>query len=87
VQRYAGGEELAWSLQQFRPQLLMMRVRARGAIALKDNHYDEVIRIVEEGLEEIRQFYREHDRQDLLETAANCNPWKCGCRKSKANAP
>jgi len=67
VQRYAGTEELAWSLQQFRPQLLMMRVRARGAIALKDNRYDLVIRIVEDGLEEIRQFYREHERQDLME--------------------
>jgi hypothetical protein len=69
VQRYAGAEELAWSLQQFRPQLLMMRVRARGAIALKDNRFDEVIRIVEEGLEEIRHFYREHDRQDLMEAS------------------
>jgi len=69
VQRYAGAEELAWSLQQFRPQLLMMRVRARGAIALKDNRFEEVVRIVEEGLEEIRHFYREHDRQDLLEAS------------------
>jgi len=69
VQRYAGTDELAWSLQQFRPQLLMMRVRARGAIALKDHRYDKVVRIIEDGLEEIRQFYREHDRQDLLETS------------------
>jgi excinuclease UvrABC helicase subunit UvrB len=58
---------LAWSLQQFRPQLLMMRVRAKGAIALKANRYDQVVQLVEAGLEEIRQFYREHDRADLLE--------------------
>ncbi len=69
VQRYAATEDLAWSLQQFRPQLLMMRVRARGAIALKDNRYEEMIQVVEDGLEEIRQFYREHDRQDLLENS------------------
>lgn len=69
VAKYAGSEEVAWSLQQFRPQLLMMRVRARGALALKDNRYDEVIRLVNEGLEEIRRFYREHDRQDLLENS------------------
>jgi hypothetical protein len=67
VQKYAGSEELAWSLQQFRPQLLMMRVRARGAMALKDNRYDEVVRLVEEGLEEIRHFYREHERHDMLD--------------------
>jgi len=67
VQKYAGSDELAWSLQQFRPQLLMMRTRARGALALKDNHYDDVVRIVEEGLEDIRLFYREHDRPDMLD--------------------
>jgi UvrB/uvrC motif len=67
VEKYAGSEELAWSLQQFRPQCLMMRIRARGAIALKANRYDQVIHLVEAGLEEIRQFYRDHGRQDLVE--------------------
>jgi hypothetical protein len=67
VEKYAGSEELAWSLQQFRPQCLMMRIRARGALALKSNHYDQVIQLVEAGLEEIRQFYRDHERQDLVE--------------------
>jgi hypothetical protein len=67
VQKHAGSEDLAWSLQQFRPQCLMMRIRARGALALKANRYDEVIRLVEGGLEEIRQFYRDQERQDLLE--------------------
>jgi hypothetical protein len=69
VEKYAGSEDLAWSLQQFRPQLLMMRVRARGALALKANLFQDVIHLVESGLEEIRQFYREHDRQDLLEAS------------------
>ncbi len=67
VEKYAASEELAWSLQQFRPQCLMMRIRARGASALKTNRYDQVIRLVEAGLEEIRQFYRDHERQDLAE--------------------
>jgi hypothetical protein len=69
VEKYAGSEDLAWSLQQFRPQLLMMRVRARGALALKANLFQDVIHLVESGLEEIRQFYRDHDRQDLLEAS------------------
>ncbi len=69
VEKYAGSDELAWSLQQFRPQLLMMRVRARGAMALKADLYDEVIRLVEAGIEEIRNFYRHCDRHDLLETS------------------
>jgi hypothetical protein len=67
VEKYAGSDELAWSLQQFRPQCLMMRIRAKGAAALKTNRYDQVIRLVEAGLDEIRQFYRDHERQDLVE--------------------
>jgi len=87
VQRYAGSEELAWTLQQFRPQLLMMRVRARGAIALKDNRYEEVVRIVEEGLEEIRQFYREHDRQDLLETSGELQSLEMWLQEIQSKRP
>src|SRR6185437_3864663 len=51
AQKYATSDDFAWALQQFRPQLLMMRVRAKGATALKEDKYDEVIRIVEAGLE------------------------------------
>src|SRR5580692_4909520 len=87
VQRYAGAEDLAWSLQQFRPQLLMMRVRARGAIALKDNRYDEVVRVVEEGLEEIRQFYREHERQDLLEISGELQSLEMWLQEIQSTRP
>jgi hypothetical protein len=66
VEKYAGMDD-GWALQQFRPQCLMMRIRARGAVALKEDRYDQVIRLVESGLEEIRQFYRDHERQDLME--------------------
>jgi len=68
VEKYAGSDELAWPLQHLRPQHMMMRVRARGALALKNDLYDEVIRLVEAGIEELRQFYRQYDRQDLLDT-------------------
>lgn len=67
VEKYAGSDDMAWQLQQFRPQCLMMRIRARGAAALKSNDYDKVIRLVEGGLEEIRQFYRDHERHELME--------------------
>jgi len=66
VKSHAETEELAWSLEQFRPQLLMMRLRARGAIALKQDRFDDVIQMVELGLEEIRHFYEASGRQDLL---------------------
>jgi hypothetical protein len=67
AQKYAASDDFAWALQQFRPQLLMMRVRAKGAMALKENDFDAVTRVIEEGLEEIRQFYRDQERNDLLD--------------------
>jgi len=87
VQQYAGTDDMAWSLQQFRPQLLMMRVRARGALALKDHRYDEVSGIVESGLEEIRQFYREHDRHDLLENSGEIQSLEMWLQEIQSKRP
>src|SRR5438132_9471013 len=41
VDEYAESDELAWSLQQFRPQLLMMQIRARGMQALRNDKYPD----------------------------------------------
>jgi hypothetical protein len=68
VSKHAESEELAWSLQQFRPQLLMVLTRARGSEALKVNDYTMAIQHIEAGLEEIRAFYREHGRSDASES-------------------
>ena len=68
VTQHAEGEELAWSLQQFRPQLLMVLTRARAAQALAVNDHELAIQQIEEGLEKIRAFCQEHGRGDLAET-------------------
>jgi hypothetical protein len=74
VEKYAASEELAWSLQQFRPQCLMMRIRARGATALKTNRYDQVaeqsgeIQSLEMWLQEI-QHKRPLTAREKLESA------------------
>ena len=70
VEEYAESDELSWSLQQFRPQLLMMQVRAKGALALRDDKHDEAIGVIEAGLEELRQFYRQHGRHDLQDQSS-----------------
>ena len=58
VGKHAESEELAWSLQQFRPQLLMVLTRARAAQALEADDYALAVQQIEEGLEKIRAFYR-----------------------------
>ncbi len=67
VAEYAESDELAWSLLQFAPQLLMMRTRARGTAAVKRKRYAEAVRLIEEGIEELENFYRDNEREDLLE--------------------
>ncbi len=67
VEKHAESEELAWSLKQFQPQLLMILTRARGAQALKSDDYTQAFRIIEEGLEQIRAFYREHANAEAAE--------------------
>jgi len=69
VTKHAESEELAWSLQQFRPQLLMILTRARAAQALETDDYPSAVREVEEGLEAIRTFFQEHARAEAAETS------------------
>ncbi len=67
VEKHAESGELAWSLRQFQPQLLMILTRARGSQAMAAEEFDLAIRLVEEGLEEIRKFYREHATAEAAE--------------------
>jgi hypothetical protein len=67
VARHAESEELAWTLDQFRPQLLLMRTRALGSVALAANRHGEAVAAVEAGLELLREFYRRHSRTDLMD--------------------
>lgn len=87
AQKYATSDDFAWALQQFRPQLLMMRVRAKGAIALKQDNFDDVIKIIEEGLEEIRQFYRDQERHDLLDQSGEIISLEAWMEEIRAKRP
>ena len=64
VARYAESEELAWALQQFRPQLLLIQVRAKANEKLAAKRYREAVQDVERGIGELRQFYAETGRNE-----------------------
>jgi hypothetical protein len=87
AQKYATSDDFAWALQQFRPQLLMMRVRAKGATALKANDFDGVTQIIENGLEEIRQFYRDQERNDLLDQSGEIISLESWLEEIRAKRP
>ncbi|MFT4692716.1 MAG: hypothetical protein ACJASX_002499 [Limisphaerales bacterium] len=73
VDKFAESEELSWSVQQFRPQLIMMLIRAEGSLALESEKRDEAADVIQEGIEALREFYTDFDRPDLLENSGEIN--------------
>ena len=67
VGKHAESEELAWSLRQFEPQLLLIRTRALGAQAIKAEEFPLAIQSVEEGIERIRGFYANCPNPEAVE--------------------
>src|SRR6201993_1829475 len=53
VQKHAESEDLAWSVQQFRPQLLMIHTRAKATESLQTKDYNAAIQQIEDGLTKI----------------------------------
>jgi hypothetical protein len=87
VAKHAECEELAWSLQQFRAQLLMVLTRAQAAQALETDDYPIAVQLVEEGLEKIRAFYQEHARGDLAETSGELQSLENWLEEIRARRP
>ncbi len=87
VGKHAEAEEMAWALQQFRPQLLMILTRARAAQALQAEDYTLAIQLVEEGLEKIRGFYRETGRGDPAEPPAEVHSLELWLEEIRAKRP
>jgi hypothetical protein len=67
VDKYAEARELAWAVQQLRPQLLMMQVRAKATLAIESADHDQALKVIEEGLEQLKQFFERIERPDLAE--------------------
>lgn len=90
VGKHALSEELAWSLQQFQPQLMMILTRARAMQALETEDYTLAIELVETGLEDIRGFFREHARLELIEQSGEIQSlenWLAELRSSRPLSP
>ncbi|MHC1769781.1 MAG: UvrB/UvrC motif-containing protein [Verrucomicrobiia bacterium] len=87
VENYAATEELAWSLQQFRPQVLMMLARARGSMALDSGDYTEAIAAVKSGLEQLREFYQKHGRIELVEQSPEIQSLDVWLKELQAKRP
>lgn len=73
VGEHAEDKELAWTLQQFRPQVLMIHTRAVATQYLQTEEFAAAIKEIEGGIDRLREFYENHDRPDLAHQSAEIN--------------
>ena len=69
VQDYAVEDEIGQSFQQFRPQTIMMQIRAVGTELIAGNKYEAAIEEITGAIEELNQFYNEMGRQELVDSS------------------
>ncbi len=87
AQRHAESEDLAWSLVQFKAQLLHMHTRARASRCLKVNDFHAAITIIEEGLARIRDFYRDNSRAEAQDQTSELTSLKAWLEELLARRP
>lgn len=87
VGQHCGSDDLAWSLQQFQPQLMMILTRARALQSLKEDEHAEAVARIERGLEELRNFYAEHSRQDMIAQSGEIQSLEAWLTEVSANRP
>ncbi len=63
--RYAGDESDQYVLEQYRPYVVMMRTRASGLLALRDNRPKAALRAVKQGIRDIQQARQRFGRNKI----------------------
>ncbi len=70
LERYADTPEVPSALSAFKPQVLLMRTRARGALALEADDPRGAVRAIEDGVEAIRSLFRNSEKPDQVEESS-----------------
>ena len=89
VAKYAPDDESSWSVQQFRPYVLMMNTRAKANLALERDDVDAAIALVEKGISKIEKFVKDHNRDGETDTSEinSLSEWLGELRKLKPMTP
>ena len=64
---YAGDESDRLALEQYRPYVIMMRTRAAGLLALRENRPKTALAGIKKGIAEIKDFYRSFGQEKLID--------------------
>jgi hypothetical protein len=66
VTEHTDRDELSWSLQQFRPYVLMMNTRAKASILLAQGRFGEAMSEIERGRDAIAEFFQHSNFPELV---------------------
>jgi hypothetical protein len=66
VTEHTDRDELSWSLQQFRPYVLMMNTRAKASILLGEGKFAEAVAEIEHGRDAIADFFQHSNFPELI---------------------
>ena len=64
--KYAVNQEDRLWLEQYRPYITMMNVRAKASVFYNEKRYREALEVVKEGLESIREFFVKFGQEDAF---------------------
>lgn len=67
MRKYVDDKQLVLSHEKWTPFILMDRTRAQAVIRVGQKQVSRAIEEIDSGIIEIIKFYREHDREDLVE--------------------
>jgi len=66
VTEHTDRDELSWSLQQFRPYVLMMNTRAKASLLLAQGKFGEAMSEIESGRDAIAEFFQHSNFPELV---------------------
>ena len=87
VFKYAKNEEDKVRFEQYRPYVIMMLTRALGSICLEKKDYDQAMRHIQDGIEDIQKFYNKVLRNEELEESFELQFLKSWFEEIKRSKP
>jgi hypothetical protein len=67
MKKYVEDKQIVLSHEKWTPFILMDRTRAQAVVRINQKQLPRAIDEIDSGIDEIIKFYREHDREDLIE--------------------
>lgn len=90
VRAYATDEHDKLEFEQYRPFVIMHRTRAHGLLSVERKDIAETLRHIEEGIEEIKAFFKTYDREDLIDKSSELKvliDWADQIRQERPRSP